>query len=215
MQRIIESNGIHLNIAEQGYVAAGDLLVLRIPETSWWSWGAHQLIKPLAVPLALPPAVAPDMRGYGKSDRPEAIDQYTIFHLLIGDLVGLLDALGSANRHYRRLRLGRGYAWRKRRACAPIASAPLQASAYRFGRVVRPAPDQPDTADRGTAQFCQLYFQQPGVAEAVRWSAEIRAPHRAYGLLYGTSGEGAAAYRAAVARGDAKTGNPGMVTHQR
>ena len=32
------------------------------------------------------------MRGYGKSDRPEAIDQYTIFHL-VGDLVGLLDGL--------------------------------------------------------------------------------------------------------------------------
>src|SRR5207237_6157684 len=32
--------------------------------------------------------VAPDMRGYGKSDAPEAIDQYTIFHL-IGDLADL------------------------------------------------------------------------------------------------------------------------------
>jgi hypothetical protein len=30
--------------------------------------------------------------GYGKSDRPEAIDQYTIFHL-VSDLVGLLDGL--------------------------------------------------------------------------------------------------------------------------
>ena len=32
-------------------------------------------------------AVAPDMRGYGKSDAPEAIDQYTLLHLT-GDLVG-------------------------------------------------------------------------------------------------------------------------------
>ena len=29
-----------------------------------------------------------------RSDRPEAIDQYTIFHL-VGDMVGLLDALGE------------------------------------------------------------------------------------------------------------------------
>jgi pimeloyl-ACP methyl ester carboxylesterase len=36
------------------------------------------------------------MRGYGKSDQPEAIDQYTIFHLA-GDLVGLLDALDASN----------------------------------------------------------------------------------------------------------------------
>jgi pimeloyl-ACP methyl ester carboxylesterase len=34
------------------------------------------------------------MRGYSKSDRPEAIDQYTIFHL-VGDLVGLLDGLAA------------------------------------------------------------------------------------------------------------------------
>ena len=38
-------------------------------------------------------AVAVIMRGYGQSDRPEAIDQYTLLHL-VGDMVGLLDALG-------------------------------------------------------------------------------------------------------------------------
>jgi pimeloyl-ACP methyl ester carboxylesterase len=35
-------------------------------------------------------AVAPDMRGYGQTDRPEAIDQYTLLHL-VGDMVGVLD----------------------------------------------------------------------------------------------------------------------------
>ena len=30
-------------------------------------------------------AVAPDMRGYGRSDQPGAIEQYTILHL-VGDL---------------------------------------------------------------------------------------------------------------------------------
>jgi pimeloyl-ACP methyl ester carboxylesterase len=34
------------------------------------------------------------MRGYGQTDRPDAIDQYTLFHIL-GDMVGLLDALGA------------------------------------------------------------------------------------------------------------------------
>jgi pimeloyl-ACP methyl ester carboxylesterase len=86
MQRIIESNGIRLNIAEQGN---GPPVVLchGFPE-SWYSW-RHQLT---ALAAAGFHAIAPDMRGYGKSDRPEAIDQYTIFHL-IGDLVGLLDAI--------------------------------------------------------------------------------------------------------------------------
>ncbi len=62
-------------------------------------------------------AVAPDKRGYGQTDRPEAIDQYTLLHL-VGDMVGLLDALGAADGGDRRPRLGRagGLA---RRAAAP------------------------------------------------------------------------------------------------
>src|SRR5258708_23360024 len=85
-QRVIESNGIRLNIAERGN---GPMVLLchGFPE-SWYSW-RHQID---ALAGAGFHAVAPDMRGYGKSDAPEAIDQYTIFHL-VGDLVGLLDAL--------------------------------------------------------------------------------------------------------------------------
>src|SRR3979411_3547214 len=89
-QRMIESNGIRLNIAEQG---EGPLVLLchGFPE-SWYSW-RHQID---ALAAAGFHAVAPDMRGYGKSDRPEAIDQYTMFHL-VGELVGLLDALKAPN----------------------------------------------------------------------------------------------------------------------
>src|SRR5258707_9805926 len=84
--RTVETNGIHMHIAESG---AGLPVVLchGFPE-SWYSW-RHQLT---ALAAAGFHAIAPDMRGYGRSDRPEAIDQYTIFHL-IGDLVGLLDAI--------------------------------------------------------------------------------------------------------------------------
>jgi pimeloyl-ACP methyl ester carboxylesterase len=38
--------------------------------------------------------VAPDMRGYGQTDRPELLDQYTLLHL-VGDMVGLVGALGD------------------------------------------------------------------------------------------------------------------------
>src|SRR5438445_9671780 len=37
--------------------------------------------------------IAPDQRGYGATDRPEAVEEYDIEHLT-GDLVGLLDHLG-------------------------------------------------------------------------------------------------------------------------
>src|SRR6476620_299323 len=87
-QRIVEANGIRINIAEQG---TGPLVVLchGFPEC-WYSW-RHQVT---ALAAAGFHAVAPDMRGYGKSDRPETIDQYSIFHL-VGDMVGLLDALDA------------------------------------------------------------------------------------------------------------------------
>ena len=85
-QRMIESNGIRLNIAEQGE-GPPVLLCHGFPE-SWYSW-RHQID---ALAAAGFHSVAPDMRGYGKSDAPEGIDQYTIFHL-VGDMVGLLDAL--------------------------------------------------------------------------------------------------------------------------
>ena len=39
-------------------------------------------------------AVAPDMRGYGQTDAPAEIDQYTLLHLT-GDIVGLCAALGA------------------------------------------------------------------------------------------------------------------------
>ena len=86
--RTIETNGIRMHVAEQG---TGPLVLLchGFPE-SWYSW-RHQLP---ALAEAGFHAVAPDMRGYGQTDRPEAIDQYTLLHL-VGDIVGLLDALGA------------------------------------------------------------------------------------------------------------------------
>src|SRR5882757_10828176 len=87
-QRMIESNGIRLNIAEQG---DGPLVLLchGFPE-SWYSW-RDQLSDLAAAGFR---AVAPDMRGYGQTDVPRSIDQYTLLHL-VGDMVGLLDALGA------------------------------------------------------------------------------------------------------------------------
>jgi len=88
-QRIIETNGIRLHIAEQG---AGPLVLMchGFPE-SWYSW-RHQLN---ALAAAGFHAVAPDMRGYGTSDCPAAVEHYTLFHVL-GDMVGLLDALEAS-----------------------------------------------------------------------------------------------------------------------
>ena len=86
--RELDVNGLRMRIVEQG---EGPLVLLAHgwPE-SWYSW-RHQLP---ALAAAGYHAVAPDMRGYGSTDAPPAVEDYDIFHLC-GDLVGLIEALGE------------------------------------------------------------------------------------------------------------------------
>jgi len=86
--RLIETNGIRLHIAEQG---SGPLVIMchGFPGL-WYSW-RHQLP---ALAAAGYRAVAIDQRGYGQSDRPLDPALYDMNYAM-GDLLGLLDALGE------------------------------------------------------------------------------------------------------------------------
>src|SRR5262252_9540279 len=86
--RSVETNGIRMHIAEAG---RGPLVVLchGFPE-SWYSW-RHQL---RALADAGYHAVAPDQRGYGGTGGPDEVSQYTMLHL-VGDVMGLIDAIGA------------------------------------------------------------------------------------------------------------------------
>ena len=86
--RSIRTNGIEMHCVEAG---SGPLVVLLhgFPE-SWHSW-RHQLG---ALAGAGFRAVAPDLRGYGRTEAPEALEAYDIFQLT-GDVVGLVHALGE------------------------------------------------------------------------------------------------------------------------
>ncbi|MEA2890975.1 MAG: hypothetical protein QOI05_1768 [Bradyrhizobium sp.] len=155
--RTVNANGIHLHFVEQG---EGPLVVLchGFPE-SWYSW-RHQLV---ALSAAGFRAVAVDMRGYGQSDRPEPIDQYTLLHL-VGDMVGLLDVLGVQQAVIAGHDWGAGVAWHaallrpdRFRAVIALSIPYLQRSP------VAPTLIMPRRKD---AVFYPLYFQEPGVAEA-------------------------------------------------
>jgi pimeloyl-ACP methyl ester carboxylesterase len=86
--QFIATNGIRMHCVEAG---SGPLVVLLhgFPE-SWHSW-RHQLG---ALADAGFHAVAPDLRGYGQTDRPEVLEEYDIFRLT-GDVVGLVNGLGE------------------------------------------------------------------------------------------------------------------------
>ena len=113
--RMIETNGIRLHVAEQG---EGPLVILchGFPEC-WYSW-RHQL---RALAKAGFRAVALDLRGYGRSDRPEEVEKYTILHD-IGDIVGLVDALGAKQAVIAGHDIGAAMAWQ----AALAAPRPLQ-----------------------------------------------------------------------------------------
>ncbi len=87
--RRVDVGEVTLHIAECG-PEDGPLVVFLhgFPEF-WWSW-RHQLE---AFSEAGYRAVAPDMRGYNDSDKPEGVANYEI-EKLAGDIAGLIRALG-------------------------------------------------------------------------------------------------------------------------
>jgi len=85
----VSANGLRFHVAACG---AGDHLALCLhgfPEC-WYSW-RHQL--PLLAQLGYH-AWAPDLRGYGASDRPGRREDYAI-EMLMADVAGLIDASGA------------------------------------------------------------------------------------------------------------------------
>ena len=94
----VPTNGIHLHCAVSG--SGPLLLMLHGFPKSWRSWSAQM--------SALAPrfkVVAPDLRGFGDSDKPDdGYDPWT----LAEDIAGLIDVFGGGKRaHGRGSRLGR------------------------------------------------------------------------------------------------------------
>jgi len=86
----VATNGISLHVTEQGEGPAV-LFLHGFPDTSY-TWRRQMA----AVAAAGYRAIAPDMRGYGRSSAPADASVYTPLHTT-GDLVGLLDALKISN----------------------------------------------------------------------------------------------------------------------
>ena len=173
-QRRVATNGISLNIAEQG---EGPLVLMLhgFPE-SWYSW-RHQF-----APLAAAGfhAVAPDMRGYGKSDKPPEISAYNQVEV-VADIIGLIPALGAETA------VVIGHDWGAPTAWSAAAQHPCQVRAGGTLSVpYSPRPEAPPLdmlreAFKGQF-FYQLYFQEPGVAEA-EFEVDIRTALRKFLFL--------------------------------
>jgi pimeloyl-ACP methyl ester carboxylesterase len=155
--RMIETNGIKLRVAEAG---SGPLVVLvhGWPE-SWYSW-RHQIP---VIAAAGYHVIAPDMRGYGKSDKPAAVEDYDINHLS-GDIVGLLDALGERQAVLIGHDWGAVATWNTVLLHPDRFSAMIAMSVPNGGRGPTP-PLAAMKAAYGENFYYILYHQEPGVAE--------------------------------------------------
>ena len=158
IERRIATNGIELNIAEQG---DGPLVLMchGFPE-SWYSW-RHQFH---ALANAGYHAVAPDMRGYGSSDKPPEASAYNQVEV-INDIIGLIPALGYETA------IILGHDWGGPTAWGAALHHPDKITAV--GVLSVPFSPRAETPPLQTMQavfkdqfFYQLYFQEEGVAEA-------------------------------------------------
>jgi len=156
----VETNGISMHVVEAGPADGTPVLLCHGFPESWYSW-RHQLP---ALAAAGYHAIAPDMRGYGGTDAPESPLAYTQLHM-VGDMVGLLDALAVPTAAVV------GHDWG-----APVAWTSALLRPDRFPAVaalsVPWAPRGPvNMVDAmrfvfADSWFYFLWFQEPGVAEA-------------------------------------------------
>jgi pimeloyl-ACP methyl ester carboxylesterase len=170
-------NGIQMHVAEQG---TGPLVVMchGWPEL-WYSW-RHQLA---AIAKAGFRAVAPDMRGFGRTEAPAKIEDFTLLHN-VGDIVGLVSALGESKA------IVIGHDWG-----APVAWTAAMMRPDVFPAVcAMSVPHRPRSAEAplktlkqaGLGNYYWIYFQQPGVAEG-EFERDVSVTLRK--LLYGVSGD--------------------------
>ncbi len=152
------TNGITVRAAVEG---TGPLVIMvhGWPEL-WYSW-RHQ-IRPVAA--AGFKVVAPDVRGYGGSDKPHPVEAYDMRELT-ADVVGLIDALGAEKA------ILVGHDWGARICSNTAALHPERVAALVCLSVPhsrRGARSMIDVWKQLYAEkfFYQLYFQEEGVAEA-------------------------------------------------
>ena len=174
----VDAFGTRIHVAEVGE-GPMVLFVHGFPE-SWYSW-RHQLP---VVAAAGHRAGASDVRGYGASEVPEAVDAYRLVDLA-ADCVGVVEALGETTA------VIVGHDWGSPIAAASARLRPDVFTAMALLSVTYDPRNEYRPTDiframGGDDEFYIEYFQQPGRAEAeiavdpARWLA---------GFYYTASGD--------------------------
>jgi pimeloyl-ACP methyl ester carboxylesterase len=163
-------------------VESGDgplvLLVHGFPE-SWYSW-RHQIP---ALAAAGYRVVAIDVRGYGRSSKPLAVEDYRMVRL-VADNVALVAALGARTATIIGHDWGAPIAWNSAMLRPDVFTA-VAGLSVPFSPPSELKPSTVMRAMAGDEEFYVEYFQEPGRAEA-----EIEADIRDWLLGFMFSGSG-------------------------
>jgi pimeloyl-ACP methyl ester carboxylesterase len=154
--RQVPTNGIELHVAEVGE-GRPVILCHGFPEL-WYSW-RHQLP---ALADAGYRAVAPDMRGYGQSSAPAAVEDYDL-PTVCDDMIGLLDDLGEQQAVFVGHDWGAIVVWQLALTHSHRIAAALNMSVPFLPRA--PAPPTRLLRDALGDDFYIVWFQEPGVAD--------------------------------------------------
>jgi pimeloyl-ACP methyl ester carboxylesterase len=102
--------------------------------------------------------IAPDLRGFGQSDLPEAIEEYALTRS-VADLIAVLDGLGIERAHVVGHDWGAGVAW------VLAAFAPARVDRLVAMSVGHPNALRTSSIEQREKGWYQLLFQFSGVAE--------------------------------------------------
>ncbi|MBM7062780.1 alpha/beta hydrolase [Pseudomonas sp. UL073] len=158
--QLLAVNGITLSLYSAGPADGRPVWLLHGFPECWYSW--RQQIDPLV--RAGYRVLVPEMRGYGQSSAPQAIEAYELL-TLCGDIQAAMDALGQREACVVGHDWGAPVAWHLGLLEPQRVKALVTLSVPFGGRPKRPAIDIMREANAERFNYI-VYFQEPGVAEA-------------------------------------------------
>lgn len=151
-KRRIDVNGITYAVHDEGQ-GPPVLLLHGFPDSS--ALWRHQIPALVGAGFRV---VAPDLRGFGESDKPQHVEGYRL-HLVAGEVTTLLNTLGLDRVHVV------GHDWGASLAWILAAFSPERVDRLAVLSIGHPAANLPRTIEQRERSWYMLFFQFEGVAE--------------------------------------------------
>ena len=167
----IETNGIKLHVVQAGPQSGVPVVLLHGFPEFWYGW-RKQIPALVAEGCRV---IVPDQRGYNLSDKPKGVKNYDV-HILVEDIIGLIDALG-----YEKVNLV-GHDWGAIVAWTLAIKYPERLHKLSIMNVPHPAVMRKFLSrdlDQMRRSWYAMFFQLPWIPEVIikrnDWREAVRA----------------------------------------